>query len=279
MEIMPALDADRSTLELLLQKSPAVLVTVVATQGSTPREPGAWLALSVDRLLGSVGGGQLEFQALAIARELLRQGPSHPLDGQLRRYPLGPGLGQCCGGAVELRFDFLADPAALRQLGPPEPAAAPVTIFGAGHVGRALARALDPLPFALHWVDSRDDIFPASLPPRWRVEHSDPVERAVPELEPGSHVLIMTHSHDEDFRIVAACLQRQREAGDLAFIGLIGSQTKWASFGRRLRERGFAEPEISLVCCPVGLPGISCKQPAVIAASVAAQLLTGLTGS
>lgn len=273
---MPACPSDRAELEQGLALSPAVLLTITSTRGSTPREAGAWLALFADRQLGSIGGGQLEFQALAAARELLQSGSMHPLDGQSRRYPLGPALGQCCGGVVELRFDFLSDPAALPQLGLAEPAAVPVALFGAGHVGRALVRALQPLPFAVRWIDSRDDILPPSQPPMLEVEPSDPVERAVPRLAAGSRVLIMTHSHQQDYELVAACLRRQREAGDLAFIGLIGSASKWASFGRRLRERGFSGSEIAQVCCPIGLPGIRGKQPAVIAASIAAQLLTGL---
>ncbi|MEN9905613.1 MAG: hypothetical protein RLZZ555_2178, partial [Pseudomonadota bacterium] len=231
---MPACPADRAELELSLAAAPAVLLTVAATRGSTPREAGAWMALFADRLIGSIGGGQLEFQALAAARELLLSGPLHPLNGQSRRYPLGPSLGQCCGGVVELRFDFLADTAASRALAVAEPGHDPVAIFGAGHVGRALVLALQPLPFALRWIDSRDDIFPPQLAPQLEAEHSDPAERAVPQLAAGSRVLIMTHSHQEDFELVAACLRRQREAGDLAFIGLIGSASKWASFGRRL---------------------------------------------
>jgi len=265
--------ANRAELEQGLATAPAVLVTLATTRGSTPREPGAWLALFADRLLGSIGGGQLEFQALASARELLAAGPSHPLNRQTRRQALGPSLGQCCGGVVELRFDFLPDVAALRDLGLAEPAAVPVAIFGAGHVGRALVQALGPLPFALRWIDSRDDIFPAGLSAAVATEHSDPVQRAVSGLAPGSRVLVMTHSHAEDLELVAACLQRLRQRGDLAFIGLIGSASKWAGFRQRLRQRGLAEHEIDRVQCPVGLPGIVGKQPAVIAASIAAQLL------
>lgn len=273
MSALPACPANRAELEEGLATAPAVLVTLVTTRGSTPREPGAWLALFADRLLGSIGGGQLEFQALASARELLSAGPSHPLNGQTWRQALGPSLGQCCGGVVELRFDFLPDAAALRDLGPAEPAGVPVAIFGAGHVGRALVQALGPLPFALRWIDSRDDIFPASLSAAVATEHSDPVQRAVPGLVPGSRVLVMTHSHAEDLELVAACLQRQRQRGDLAFIGLIGSASKWAGFRQRLRQRGLAEHELDRLQCPVGLPGIVGKQPAVIAASIAAQLL------
>jgi xanthine dehydrogenase accessory factor len=276
--VSPAAGPARDELQRCLSVAPAVLVTVARTQGSTPREAGAWMALFADRQLGSIGGGQLEFQALAAARELLATGPTHPLAGQIRRQALGPALGQCCGGAVELRFDYLAGPADLQRLPLTGLPRVPVAIFGAGHVGRALVRALEPLPFALHWIDSRDDIFPVDLP-GVRIEQSDPVARAVAGLAPGSRVLIMSHSHAEDFELVAACLRRQRETADLAAIGLIGSRSKWASFRSRLRERGFAEPELDRVDCPVGLPGITGKQPAVIAASIAAQLLLNSSSS
>ena len=254
----------------------AVVVSIAATQGSTPREAGAWMAVHAGHLVGSIGGGNLEWQAIRTARELLVTAPQPDDPAPLtRRLALGPSLGQCCGGVVELRFEPLAGPALARRLERLEPARTPVALFGAGHVGRALVRALQPLPFAVHWLDSRDDIFPADLPPQVRAEQSDPVERAVEDLAPGSRVLVMSHSHVEDFELVAACLRRQREHADLPWIGLIGSRTKWAGFRRRLLARGCTEAELARVACPVGLPGIAGKQQAVIAASVAAQLLLG----
>jgi xanthine dehydrogenase accessory factor len=122
-------------------------------------------------------------------------------------------------------------------------------------------------------VDSRDEIFPPGLPPHVQCEHSDPVQAAVPDLAPGTRVLIMSFSHAEDLDIVQACLKRQQMRGDLAFIGLIGSKTKWATFRHRLRERGFSEQVCDLVTCPIGVPGIPGKEPEVIAVAVAAQLL------
>ncbi|HAU57451.1 MAG TPA: xanthine dehydrogenase accessory protein XdhC, partial [Comamonadaceae bacterium] len=107
-------------------------------------------------------------------------------------------------------------------------------------------------------------------------EHSDPVQAAVPGLAPGARVLIMSFSHAEDLDVVAACLRRQRERGDLPFIGLIGSRSKWAVFRRRLQERGFAEAELARVTCPIGVPGIAGKAPEVIAVAVVAQLLQTL---
>ncbi len=228
------------------------------------------MAVTADTLIGTIGGGNLEFQAMAEARTRL-QAPT--TRAAVLRYPLGPSLGQCCGGVVHLRFEAvaLADSQRLRaRLQPTHP---PVALFGGGHVGHALARLLARLPFALTWVDSRDGIFPADVPGLVHCEHSDPVQLAVPGLAPGSQVLVMSFSHAEDLDIVAACLQRQRAQGDLPFIGLIGSQTKWASFRQRLAARGFTNAELARVVCPIGVPGIPGKEPEVIAVAVAAQLL------
>ncbi len=263
----------RDFLQLLqhLAQAPAVLVTVARTQGSVPREAGAWLAVCGAVELGSIGGGRLEFEALAHARQLLARGA--PVPDETRRYPLGPSLGQCCGGMVELHYQRVdaADVEALRAR--LAPAATPLALFGGGHVGRAIVRLLADLPFAVRWIDSRDEVFPPDVPPHVVCEHSDPVQAAVAELAPGSVVLVMSFSHAEDLLIVAACLARQRARGDLPYIGLIGSRTKWAVFRRRLLARGFTEDELTAVTCPVGLPTITGKQPAVVAVSVVAQLL------
>ncbi|MDP2417867.1 MAG: xanthine dehydrogenase accessory protein XdhC [Hydrogenophaga sp.] len=255
-----------------LHTYPAVLVTVQQTQGSVPRETGTWMAVFAQTMYGTIGGGHLEWDALRQAREHLVQSCRVP-EPWTQRTILGPRLGQCCGGALELRFEPVgaADADRLRQQ--LQPRLTPLALFGGGHVGHAIVQALAPLPFAVHWVDSRDDVFAPDTPPHVQTEHSDPVHAAVRHLAPGSRVLIMSFSHAEDLDVVAACLQRQRERSDLPFVGLIGSRTKWATFGHRLRARGFTVQELAHVTCPIGLPGITDKAPAVIAASVVAQLL------
>jgi xanthine dehydrogenase accessory factor len=247
----------------------AVLVRVAASQGSVPREAGAWMLVFARDFIGTVGGGHLELQAIEEARRRLAGGAGEPV----LRYPLGPSLGQCCGGVMQLSFERVgaADAQALAARLAPQRLA--VALFGGGHVGRALVTALGPLPFAVRWIDSRDEIFPEAVPANVDCEHSDPVQAAVADLAPGSHVLVMSFSHAEDLDVVAACLKRQRERGDLRFIGLIGSKTKWATFRHRLEERAFSKQELSQVTCPIGLAGIKGKQPEVIAVSVAAQLL------
>jgi xanthine dehydrogenase accessory factor len=235
----------------------------------------------------------LEFQAITEARALMAR-PAHinPSDNAApsdnghassllthednaltTRYALGPALGQCCGGVVHLKFERIsaADAPTLKQrlLANGQPLA----LFGGGHVGRALVNMLSTLPYNVQWIDSRDEIFPHPLPVHVRAEHSDPVQSAVDDLAPGSQVLIMSFSHAEDLEVVAACLRRQRLHNDLAFVGLIGSATKWATFKHRLEARGFEAAELDRITCPIGLPGIAGKEPEVIAVAVAAQLL------
>lgn len=248
----------------------AVLVTVHATEGSVPRETGAWMAVFGDAVVGTIGGGHLEFQAIDEARRRMGGAAGEP---DVLRFALGPSLGQCCGGVVHLRFERLRAsdaeglPARLQQ------GRTPVALFGGGHVGRAIAHLLGTLPYVVTWIDSRDEIFPEQVADNVTCEHSDPVQAAVADLAPGSRVLVMSFSHAEDLEIVAACLKRLRERGDLAYVGLIGSKTKWATFRHRLEERGFRKQELAQVTCPIGVPGIHGKEPEVIAVAVAAQLL------
>ncbi|WP_454908060.1 xanthine dehydrogenase accessory protein XdhC [Variovorax gossypii] len=257
-----------------LRQEDGVLVRVESTQGSAPREAGTWMAVWADGLTATIGGGQLEFQATKEARELLA-GMRAPFDG-IQRYPLGPSLGQCCGGVMFLSYRRItaADvPVLQREL---VAQLKPVALFGGGHVGAALARLLAALPFSVRWIDSRDGVFPDELPAQIDTEHSEPVQDAVAALAPGSRVLIMSFSHAEDLDIVIACLKRLRERDDLPYIGLIGSKTKWATFSHRLEARGFTAQELARITCPIGVPGITGKEPEVIAVAVAAQLLQSL---
>jgi xanthine dehydrogenase accessory factor len=266
-----------------LASEDAVLVSIEATQGSVPREAGTWMAVFANELVGTIGGGHVEFEAIAEARVLLKSKVT--VEPSPKRYVLGPSLGQCCGGVMTLCYEkysclgnkyagynqnkslnliFNSIPVQKRQN---------VALFGGGHVGKAIVNILSTLPMQVMWIDSRDEIFPVELPENVVCEHSDPVQAAVNDLAAGSHVLIMSFSHAEDLDIVAACLLRQRERADLHFIGLIGSKTKWATFRHRLEDRGFSEAELAYVTCPIGVDGVKGKEPEVIAVSVAAQLL------
>ena len=244
-----------------------VVVEVVKTAGSVPREAGTRMLVSATQAIGTIGGGHLELMAIANARTLLAQVPGfEPVD---RHYPLGPALGQCCGGAVTLRFARLAH-AAVRAW----PLAAPrflLQLYGAGHVGRAIVQLLAGIPCRVQWIDEREDEFPAdaTLPPHIEKVCVAPVEAEVDIAPANACYLVLTHRHDLDMRIAEAILRR----GDFRYLGLIGSRTKRARFLHRYEERGIPAATLGRMTCPIGVPGIEGKEPEVIAVAVVAQLL------
>lgn len=241
----------------------AMVVEVAAHRGSVPRESGTRMLVALDGagVAGSIGGGHLELQAIALARQRAGERFEQAL-------ALGPSLGQCCGGALTLRYAPL-DAAALAAW-PPEPALFTLQLYGAGHVGRAIVRLLETLPCRVAWIDERDDEFPAA-PSAPHVERRavEPVEAEVATAAPGTCFLVLTHSHALDLRLAQAILAR----GDFAWFGLIGSRTKRARFVHRLAERGFDAAALARMTCPIGVPGVAGKAPEVIAVAVVAQLL------
>ena len=244
-----------------------VVIEVVKTAGSVPRESGTRMLVSATQAIGTIGGGHLELMAIENARTLLARVPG--FDAVDRHYPLGPALGQCCGGAVTLRFARL-DPAGVRAW----PMAAPrflLQLYGAGHVGRAIVKLLAGLSCQVQWIDEREDEFPAgtTLPPHIEKVCVDPVEAEVDVAPANACYLVLTHRHDLDMRIAEAILRR----GDFRYLGMIGSQTKRARFLHRYEERGIPADVLGRMTCPIGVPGIEGKEPEVIAVAVVAQLL------
>jgi xanthine dehydrogenase accessory factor len=242
----------------------AVVVTVSRVRGSVPREAGTRMLVAADAVQGTIGGGHLELKAIESARRMLG-GADEPREPH---FPLGPALGQCCGGAVTLRLTPLAedDPSAWDDL----PPRFHLQLYGAGHVGRAIVHLLEDLPCRVQWIDEREREFPAA-PSAPHIERVcvEPVEAEVAVAPPGSFYLVLTHSHDLDMAITEAVLRR----GDFAYLGLIGSATKRARFLHRFEARGFAPDRLARITCPIGVPGITGKEPEVIAVAVVAQLL------
>lgn len=262
----------RTATRWLAEGEPVILVEVTRALGSAPREAGTRMLVSAAHCAGTVGGGHLELKAIAQARQMLAAGSAGP---QSLHFPLGPALGQCCGGAVTLGFAAL-DAAALAAWPQPAPRFH-LQLYGAGHVGRAIVMALAPLNVRVDWIDERDAEFPpdGELPEGVRKVCVDAVEAEVDEAPPGTFYLVLTHRHDLDLRLALAILKR----GDFAFFGLIGSQTKRARFIHRFETYGLSPATIARMTCPIGVPGIDGKEPEVIAASVAAQLLQASSAS
>ncbi|SMH31303.1 xanthine dehydrogenase accessory protein XdhC [Azospirillum agricola] len=257
----------------------AVLLTVAEARGSTPREAGARMLVGPEATAGTVGGGRLEWIAVDAARQMLARGmPAGNERGTTLDLPLGPATGQCCGGHVVLRLER-ADAGTVATLAEEErreaEARPTLLLFGAGHVGRAMAAAFAPLPLRLLWIDGRAHEFPEAIPPGVERIVSDRPLDHVAAAPAGFGCLILTHSHALDFDIAEASLRR---GSDAAYVGLIGSTTKRARFERWYRARGRDADALSRLTCPIGaalasspLPGD--KRPEVIAALAAAELL------
>lgn len=318
-----------------LQCDPVVVRIAVATvRGSAPREPGVSMLVAQSGLVGTIGGGRLEWEALAAGRALLGDVGRAV---RVQRSVLGADLGQCCGGVVEVWMErytradvaLLAtanlaaqrgptvlvsasrgigverrlvsqpgtDPGSNRLLLVPRAQALPrvrrnaagdptllerldsalprLWLYGAGHVGQALARILMELPLRLTWVDSRVEQFPAQSPPGVEIWHSpDPVQ-SVAAAPCGARFLVMTHSHPLDYALCRAILDRN----DFAWAGLIGSMSKAARFRSRLAREGVGVEAIARLVSPIGIEGITSKWPAAIAVGVAAQLLQDISAS
>ena len=246
-----------------------VVVEVTEARGSAPREAGTRMLVSARDTAGTVGGGHLELKAIEHARAMLRDEQFAP---HSEHFPLGPALGQCCGGAVTLAYGPLDADALARW--PVDPQRFHLQLYGAGHVGRAIARALAPLNVIVDWIDERDEEFPVEFfehggpwPDHIRKVCVDAVEGEVRGAPPGAFFLVLTHQHDLDLRISEAILKR----GNFGFFGLIGSKTKRQRFIHRFEQRGIDPTGMT---CPIGVSGVAGKEPEVIAASVVAQLLT-----
>lgn len=231
----------------------AIRVTVIRTAGSAPREAGAQMLVWADRTEGTIGGGALEWEAMAEARRMLQAGRSR----HSASIPLGPAMGQCCGGSVSL----LWEEAEVMTSSP----ARPLWIYGAGHVGRALVNVMAPLPdFDITWVDTQADRFPqtdvttlVAADPTLVVKHA-PID--------ADH-LIFTYSHAIDLGLCNAILNHRFHS-----VGLIGSATKWARFRSRLAAMGHSNADISRIACPIGDPSLG-KHPAEIAIGVASAMI------
>jgi xanthine dehydrogenase accessory factor len=264
-DLAPALKA------MLQRGDPSALVTVADARGSTPREPGARMLVGPNTAIGTIGGGRLEWDAISRARALALD-PTHPAEAMID-VPLGPAIGQCCGGHVTLRLER-ADAALLARIEAEERAASAslprVLLFGAGHVGKAIATALAPLPFDIQWIDERAEEFPPQMPGSnvHPIITSAPLD-VIAEAPAGSCYLILTHLHALDFQITEAVLRR----ADFAYAGLIGSATKRRRFERTFTAHGGDQHTLTRLTCPIGSALHRDKRPAVIAALVAAELL------
>ena len=249
---------------------PAIVVTVAEARGSTPQAAGARMVITADTIAGTVGGGRLEFEAMLRARDMIATNTTEDrLD-----MPLGPAVGQCCGGRVVLTLRR-ADDAAVQELAAMErqerQQAPQVAVFGAGHVGRALVQVLAPLPLHILWCDSRPEALAGLAGDNVESQTGDALD-LVARCRPGAAAVILTHSHALDYAIAEAALRRN----EFAYVGLIGSQTKRRRFARWFTARGGSATALARLVCPIGDMGVVDKRPPVIATFAATEILRAL---
>lgn len=250
---------------LRAERRAGVLVTVAEVRGHAPRDAGAKMVVAADDTWGSIGGGNLEETVVARARALLEAPPAGPEQltvGLTDRARTDHGR-QCCGGEVTVLLE-------------PLPVVPAVAVFGIGHVGLELARILARHDLDLHLVDSRADMLAdtrlaclADAEARVLVHHSPVPELALGSVPEGTHVVVMTHDHAEDFALCDAALRCRH----LGTVGLIGSSAKWARFRSGLLVEGHGEEEVARIECPVGDASGGDKSPPAIALGVAQALV------
>lgn len=239
-----------------------VLITVMGARGSTPRNSGTKMVITSEENYGTIGGGHLEFKAIATATEMFEQTQNPQAQQKIEHFPLGAKLGQCCGGSVTLLFELFIG----SNLN--------IMLFGAGHVGKSLVQILAQLPCRLHWVDSRENIFPKDIAGKELAGNvvkvcSDYMTDEVETMPSNSYFIVMTHDHSLDFAITEAVLKR----GDFHYLGLIGSKSKWQRFENRFQHRNYDKDFYAAVRCPVGLSDVPGKLPVEVAVSVAAEVI------
>jgi xanthine dehydrogenase accessory factor len=260
----------RALQEFLSAHPTAICAELTEVRGSSPRDAGTFMLIAAGATLGTIGGGMLEYMVIDRARQVLRDGVPENMD-----IPLGPEIGQCCGGRVQisLRLVETALAARLQALVDAEIAARPhVFVFGAGHVGRALAEALALLPVQAHVIDTRADVL-EGLPETIEAKAVALPEAVVRGAPNGSSYVVLTHDHALDFLIAAEALKRD----DAPYVGMVGSASKRARFASWYRSEGGDAAALARLVLPIGgtafAGGLGDKRPEVIAALAAAEIL------
>jgi len=249
-------------------KKEIIKAKLISTEGSVPRDAGTFMLITSKYLFGSIGGGQLEYSVIQKAKKFLNE--KEIINNEIINIPLGPSIGQCCGGYAQVKItkydnglqSLKNEKLIIKKLDN-------LYIFGAGHVGQELSSKSVDLDFNVHLIDSRKEylkiqnekeIIPIFTTFPWML---------VKNLPKKSYYIVLTHSHDYDFKIINEILN----LNTFQFIGLIGSKTKRKRFSNRLVKLGHNQYLINKIECPIGLKNIASKKPGEIAISIIARLL------
>ena len=254
-------DARKYTKEIIKAK-------LISTDGSVPRDSGTFMLITSKYLFGSIGGGQLEYTIIEKAKKILKENISEK--NQILNIPLGPSIGQCCGGYVQVEIiKYMNGNQSLKNEKILISKSDNIYIFGAGHIGQELSKRSIDLEFNVHLIDSRNNYLKMLKEKKVTPIYVEFPWMLIKNLPQKSYYIILTHSHDYDFKIINEILN----LNSFQFIGLIGSKTKMKRFSNRLIKLGHNQSIINNVECPIGLKNISSKKPAEIAIAIIGRLL------
>ena len=251
-------------------KSKLILIKIIDTKGSVPRNKNVTMVISKNNQYGTIGGGELEYRVTNESIKLLNNSSSIE---KIIEFPLGPSLGQCCGGYIKIKLNKYNNGENLLKKNNLKDEILNhnknLYIFGAGHVAKALMKKLDGTGFNIFVIDSRDEFIS-----KIKIDYINAIFAKEPQIiiknaPPKSFYLVMTHSHQIDLSICSSLLK----INNFSFLGLIGSETKMARFSKRLIQIGYNKKLIDRIECPIGVDGIVGKEPDIIAISIIARLL------
>jgi len=249
-------------------KKEIIKAKLISTEGSVPRDTGTFMLITSKYLFGSIGGGQLEYSVIQKAKKLSNE--KETINNEIINIPLGPAIGQCCGGYAQVKItkydnglqSLKNEKLIIKKLDN-------LYIFGAGHVGQELASKSVDLDFNVHLIDSRNEYLKIQNGKEIISIFTTFPWMIIKNLPKKSYYIVLTHSHDYDFKIINEILN----LNTFQFIGLIGSKTKGKRFSNRLVKLGYNQYLINKIECPIGLKNITSKKPGEIAISIIARLL------
>ncbi len=258
----------------LITATPSIKINILETKGSTPRNTDAFMLVNERQTIGTIGGGNLEFLAIENAKKMLFSGETE----QELEISLGAKTTQCCGGWVKIKLQILDEKQRrllLKKTKIQEATLPEIYLFGAGHVGKALANLLAFMPYNTSLIDTRKDIVFDS-PITIRTIITPLPETVIKQAKANSAFVVFTHDHALDFLIMAEVLKRN----DVSYAGMIGSKTKCKKFAGWLLKNSGNEKQLAKITCPIGHSQTNVKagdkRPNIIAALTLGEIISNI---
>ena len=246
-------------------KKNIIKAKIINVKGSSPNKINDFMLVAPKDIFGTIGGGNLEYLVIEESKLMLKNKSKR----KKLNIPLGPGIGQCCGGYVEIILTLHKNTdAAMKDEKVNESFKEDLYIFGAGHIGQALIEKIGNLNFNTYLIDSREEYLKMSVNKDVNYLLSKEPWKVVNKLKDNAYYVVLTHSHEYDLKILNEILTKK-----FTFVGLIGSTTKKKRFFKRLTENGHDKNIIKKIECPIGVDIGNSKAPNEIAFSIITRLI------